>query len=82
MAGMRVHLLVSSGPRIPKWVMPDLEGVPLQGAEAWIETAGLRKGSIRRLDASGRPRGTVMGQLPLAGYPVRARDIVELTVAR
>jgi eukaryotic-like serine/threonine-protein kinase len=82
MAGMRVHLLVSSGPRIAQWVMPDLVGVPLSRAEAWVETAGLRKGSIRRLEASGRPSGTVMGQLPLAGYPVRARDIVELTVAR
>jgi len=31
---------------------------------------------------SGRPADTVVGQLPLAGYPVRSNEIVELTVAR
>jgi hypothetical protein len=30
----------------------------------------------------GRPAETVVGQQPLAGYPVRARDTVDLTLAQ
>lgn len=80
--GVRVHRLVSGGPEPPRWVMPDLAGRPLQRVERWIDLAGLRKGAVRRVDAPGRPSGTIVGQLPLAGYPVTSRGVVELTVAR
>jgi hypothetical protein len=30
----------------------------------------------------GWPANAVVGQLPLPGYPVRERDVVELTLAR
>lgn len=81
MPGTRVHRLVSDGPRPPRWVMPDLAGRPLAVAERWIETAGFRKGAVRRVPSPGTPAGGVVGQLPLAGYPIGARDVVELTVA-
>lgn len=80
--GARVHRLVSDGPRQARWVMPSLEGRSLSTAEAWIELCGFRRGPVRRLADTGRPPGTVIGQLPRAGYPIRASDVVELTVAR
>jgi len=76
----RVHRLVSRGPRERAWVMPDLTGLSRTAAERWIGLCGLRPGPVRRVPASGRAPGTVVGQLPLAGYPVRARDVVELSV--
>jgi serine/threonine-protein kinase len=78
----RVHPLVSDGPAPPKWVMPDLSGLPRDRAESWISLAGFRRGAVRRVRMAGRAPGTVVGQLPLAGYPVVTNEVVELTVAR
>ena len=78
----RVHLLVSDGPYPATWVMPDLIGIGRTDVEKWIARAGLRRGAVRRVRMAGWPSGTVIGQLPLPGYPVRQRDIVELTVAQ
>ena len=47
----------------------------------WVEDSGFRV-TVRQVRITGRPAGTVVGQLPLAGYPIRSNDIVELTVAR
>ncbi len=81
-AGMRIHRLVSSGPARALWVMPDLTGRPIAKVEAWISACGFRKGTVRKVEASGGPSGTVVGQLPAEGYPVSSRDAVDLTVAR
>lgn len=78
----RVHLLVSDGPRPAVWVMPDLGGLSRRQAERWISSAGFRRGAVRRVGNGGRAADTVVGQLPLAGYPVRSNEVVELTVAR
>jgi len=78
----RIHRLVSVGERTPSWVMPDLTGLSRTAAERWIQVCGFRRGSVRRVPARGRPSGTVVGQLPLPGYPVRSRQIVELSIAR
>jgi len=77
----RVHRLVSDGipPRL--WVMPDLIGRNRIEAERWIALSGFRKGTVRRVPAPGKRRGTVVAQIPLAGFPVRSRAIVELAVA-
>jgi serine/threonine-protein kinase len=80
-SGERVHRLVSDGPRASRWVMPDLAGRTLQDAQEWITLCGFRGGAVRRVPADGRRSGTIVGQLPLSGYPVARRDIVELTVA-
>jgi serine/threonine-protein kinase len=77
----RVHRLVSDGPPAAAWVMPDLTGRSRSEAERWIETAGFRRGEVRRVAAAGRRSGTVVAQAPLAGYPVRAREIVEISIA-
>ena len=81
-AGERVHLLVSDGPRRARFVMPDLSGRPLREVEDWITLCGFRSGPVRRLPVEGKDSGTVVGQLPPAGWPIGRRDVVELTVAR
>ncbi len=78
----RVHRLVSTGPRPTAWVMPDLVGMTRQQAERWISTSQFRRGAVRRVSISGRRPGTVVGQLPLSGYPIRSKDVVELTIAQ
>lgn len=78
----RVHRLVSDGQPVVNWVMPDLTGVTRARAERWLSTTGLRRGTVRRVRMSGRPAGSVVGQLPLPGYPVHSNDVVELTVAQ
>ena len=78
----RVHRLISDGPPDTSWVMPDLTGLRRSDAEGWIAKSGFRRGAVRRVRMGGSPPGTVVGQLPLPGYPVRKRDVVELTVAR
>jgi eukaryotic-like serine/threonine-protein kinase len=80
-SGERVHRLVSDGPRAPRWVMPDLAGHTLRDAQEWITLCGFRGGAVRRVPSDGRRTGTIVGQLPLSGYPVARRDVVELTVA-
>ena len=77
----RVHRLVSDGPPVATWVMPDLTGLSRGAAESWISASDFRRGAVRRVRMSGRRSGSVVGQLPLAGYPIRSRDVVELTVA-
>lgn len=79
--GSRVHRLVSDGPRPARWVMPDLSGRPLREVEQWVTLCGFRKGPVRRLASPGSPPGSVVGQMPLAGHAVQARDVIELTVA-
>jgi serine/threonine-protein kinase len=80
-SGDRVHRLVSDGPRPQRFVMPDLTGQTLQDAQEWITLCGFRSRAVRRVPAEGKRSGTVVGQLPLSGYPVARRDVVELTVA-
>ena len=79
--GERVHRLVSDGQRTPRWVMPDLVGLTLREAREWINLCGFRNGAVRRVPAEGRRAGTIVGQLPLSGYPIGRRDVIELTVA-
>ena len=81
-SGERVHLLVSEGPRRARFVMPELSGRSLREVQDWITLCGFRSGPIRHLPVDGRDSGTVVGQLPPAGWPIGRRDVVELTVAR
>lgn len=80
-SGDRVHRLVSDGPRTARFVMPDLTGKTLRDVQEWITLCGFRSRAIRRVPAEGKRSGTVVGQLPLSGYPIVRRDVVELTVA-
>lgn len=77
----RVHRLVSDGPRDPVWVMPDLRGRHSAPVSGWLEARGFRV-AVRSAGGSGQLPETVVGQLPLAGHPVRRGAVVELTVAQ
>lgn len=81
-SGERVDRLVSDGPRVARYVMPDLTGRPLRVAQEWITLCGFRSGAVRRVPSEGRAEGTVTGQRPLAGGPIQRGDIIELTVAQ
>ena len=52
-----------------------------EAVERWIKLCGFRRGAVRRVDEPDRIPSTVVAQLPLAGYPIRSKDIVELAVA-
>lgn len=80
-SGDRVHRLISDGPRTPRFVMPDLAGQTLHDAQQWITLCGFRSRAVRHVPAEGKRPGTIVGQLPLSGYPVAPRDVIELTVA-
>jgi len=80
--GARVHRLVSAGPREPVYVMPDLTGLSGTAAQRWVKSYGFRVGPIREIRGGRERQGQVLGQSPPAGYPVRSRQIVELSVAR
>ena len=80
-SGDRVHRLVSDGPRAGRFVMPDLRGKTLHDVQEWITLCGFRSRAVRRVPVEGKRSGTVVGQLPLSGYPIARRDVVELTVA-
>jgi serine/threonine-protein kinase len=80
--GSRVHRLVSDGPATPSWVMPDLTGQSLSSVQTWIDQCGFRRGPVRRIPSPGHAAETVVGQMPLSGYPIRSKGIVELTVAQ
>ena len=77
----RIHRLISDGPPTAQWVMPELVGLTRADAQRWIEKNGFRTGAVRPVTSSRQSRGTVVAQMPLAGYPIRARDIVELAIA-
>lgn len=78
----RVHRLVSSGARPKVWVMPDFAGLSEGAVTRWLNDGGFRRGAVRRVTMSGFAPGTIVGQSPLSGHPIRSRDIVELTVVR
>ncbi len=80
--GTRVHRLVSAGVREPVYVMPDLIGLSGTAARRWIRSYGFRIGPVREIRAGRARSGEVVGQSPPAGYPVRSKQIVELSVAR
>jgi len=80
--GERVHRLVSLGPSETAWVMPNLENRPRRDVQRFLEDSGFRLGPVRQVSHSGRPPGTIVGQLPRPGHPVRSGDVIHLSIAR
>jgi len=59
-----------------------LERTDARRSERWIDTCGFRRGPVPdRRDRRRRP-GTVRRELPLSGYPIQSRGVVELSVAK
>ncbi|HEU4402697.1 MAG TPA: PASTA domain-containing protein [Candidatus Polarisedimenticolia bacterium] len=83
-AGLReakIALLVSRGLPPRTYVMPDLTGRPQAQVVAFLARAGLKPGAVHHDSTRPAPRGTVVGQSPPSGFPVRSGDLVTLTVA-
>ncbi|MFQ5767470.1 MAG: PASTA domain-containing protein [Acidobacteriota bacterium] len=78
--GDRISLLVSRGPGVKIYVMPDLSGRLLARAREVLDAAGLRIGQTTP-KASLEPAGTILSQFPLAGYPVSRRDPITVVVS-
>ncbi len=78
----KVPLVVSSGPRPVLLRSPRLEGRSLEDALTLLDDLGLRLGRVEevRLDDPER-QGKVVGQEPLAGFPVQRGSSVVLSVA-
>ncbi len=78
--GSAVNLLVSLGPRRPRYIMPDLTGRPLGQAVLTLERMKLKVGEIRSLRRSSAQLGHVLEQAPERGHAVSEGDSVTLVV--
>jgi serine/threonine-protein kinase len=87
-AGQAVHrgacidILISLGQRPRTYIMPNLEGLPLEDALLMIEKQRLVHGNIRTQFIEDAPRNTVIAQEPLPGYRVAEKSAVDLIVNR
>jgi beta-lactam-binding protein with PASTA domain len=79
--GGAVDLLVSRGTRPRTFVMPDLAGRRESDAVAFLTRSGLKPAPSRHDPSRPGPRGIVVAQDPESGYPVRAGDLITLTVS-
>jgi len=83
-AGLRdakVALLVSRGAPPRAYVMPNLMGRGETEVLAFLARAGVRVAPLRRDPSSAGAPGTVAGQEPSPGFPVRSGELVTLTIA-
>jgi serine/threonine-protein kinase len=80
--GAKVDILVSSGPRPVRYVMPELSGHSLDQAMLMIENANLTVGKIRSRFDNRKSRNRVIRQDPPAGYGVNVSDPVHLVINR
>jgi beta-lactam-binding protein with PASTA domain len=78
----KVALLVNRGERAGGYVMPDLIGVPGDGALEVLRAAGLRVAVVGQQPYPGVPPGTVLRQHPPAGFQVTSEEPVSLEVSR
>ena len=80
--GAKADILVSSGPRPVKYVMPDLSGHSFDQAVLMIENANLTVGNIRSRFDKRKTRNSIIRQEPLAGYSVNVSSPVHLVINR
>jgi beta-lactam-binding protein with PASTA domain len=77
-----VSLLVSRGPSLSDFVMPDLIGRPVDDVLDSLRLAGLKVADIRYRPYPGRAPGTVIGQSPRPGYRVGPVSSITLDIIR
>ncbi|NVM21027.1 MAG: PASTA domain-containing protein [Desulfobacterales bacterium] len=80
--GDAVDLLISLGRRPVAYKMPYLDGLTPEDAILLLERSHLGLGQIRSVKRDHLPKGVVVEQHPLAGYPVASGSTVNLTVNR
>lgn len=77
-----VDLLVSLGPELAAYVMPQLTGMPLAEAQQKLAAAGLKATQVTPLPGGGAPLGTVIAQLPAKGARIEPGTGVQLEIAQ
>jgi len=75
-----VDLLVSDGPRLPEYRMPDLIGMDFSQAVTLLESNGLVIENVRHEDYPGAKENQVTNQFPHFGYPANQETSIILVV--
>jgi serine/threonine protein kinase/beta-lactam-binding protein with PASTA domain len=76
----QVSLFVSKGPQL--FPLPQLTGKTLDASKAALNGAGMALGKVTEKFDEEVPAGTVLGQAPASGTPVRHGTPVSLTVSK
>lgn len=79
--GAAVSLLISSGPELKSWVMPDFKGDPVSKARSFLKAMGLVLRRVTEKKLPGVAPGTVASQSLSAGAKVEEGLEVALVVA-
>jgi serine/threonine-protein kinase len=80
--GTCVDLLLSQGPRITSYKMPDLVGLQLDDALMTIDRGHLTHGEIKVRYRQDRPKSSIVEQFPASGSRVEEGQAVNLVVNR
>lgn len=81
-AAAQVSLLVNRGERGARFVMPDLIGVNGERAADLLRTRGFRATVVGDHPYPGVPAGTVLRQIPQAGFQIGPGEAISLEVSR
>ena len=76
-----VDLMVSIGDPSASFVMPDLVYRRIDEVRGFFERRGFKFGSVKYEPYEGVEEGVVLRHTPLAGHPLRKRDVITLVVA-
>lgn len=77
----KVSILIDRGRRNDVFVMPDLVGRNVDAELARLIRFGFHPGQIRHEPYAGVPEGTILKQVPPAGYPVTPQETIIFTAA-
>lgn len=77
-----VNILVSTGPRPESYVMPDLIGKDVKVVAPGLRDRGFQIGNVRYQNYPGVKPGTIIKQIPLAGYKIQKQKLISLEVAQ
>ncbi len=76
-----IDLMISIGDPSARFVMPDLVYRNIDDVRAFFERRGFKFGSVKYEPYEGVEEGVVLRHTPLAGHPLRKRDVITLVVA-
>ncbi len=77
-----VDLFLSLEDTRQAFLMPDLVALSYDQVRRFFQRRGFRLGRVRYETYDGIAPGTVLGQFPLAGHPLRRGDVIALEVVR
>jgi serine/threonine-protein kinase len=78
----RVALLMNRGGSGASYLMPDLVGAPGDRAAEVLRSYGLRVAVVPSSSVAGVPAGTVVRQVPQAGFQILPSEAISLEVAQ